>query len=359
MSGILTNGAHGFEVKVLYVKDALEEAFFEHFDQETGDAAHDEAADDVLLSHHFRDKGRCGERSAARTSLKRKAVLKKAGSSDRLGGVLSDDELHRVFRHLGCAGNNAVGIADLLELNDPVDAFLRNGDRRERIRLQIVRDGNDLIGIVRIREGVAQRAAGRLARDAIDVAVCVGRRRCNEGDVDVEVAAFNGAGSAAVRTENSSSGEESRGDGLGYWSADVVGIDACDDAGSDEFNKRGVHGEDRACRDAQILDPALGSRGNHLVHQHVAVAEMMMEAERHAAFQADLREDGVKVRQALGIARQSALDGGRCARPRGSGGECAGKGFEFDAVELIGNLAAENGLAHGYSSSSRPSMSAI
>ena len=208
MSGILTNGAHGFEVKVLYVKDALEEAFFEHFDQETGDAAHDEAADDVLLSHHFRDEGRCGERSAARTSLKRKAVLKKAGSSDGLGGVLSDDELHRVFRHLGCAGNNAVGIADLLELNDPVDAFLRNGDRRERIRLQIVRDGNDLIGIVRIREGVAQGAAGRLARDAIDVAVSVGRRRCNEGDVDLEVAAFNGAGSAAVRTENSSSGEE-------------------------------------------------------------------------------------------------------------------------------------------------------
>ena len=38
---------------------------------------------------------------------------------------------------------------------------------------------------------------------------------------------------------------------------------------------------------------------------------MMMEAEGHAAFQADLREDGVKVRQALGIARerQTNLDG--------------------------------------------------
>ena len=84
-----------------------------------------------------------------------------------------------------------------------------------------------------------------------------------------------------------------------------------------------------------------------------------MEAERHAAFQADLRKDGVKVRQALAVARQPALDGGSCARPDGSGGECAGKGFEFDAVELIGNLPAENGLAHGYSSSSRPSMSAI
>ena len=248
MSGILTDGAHGFEVKVLNVQDALEEAFFEHFDQETGDAAHDEAADDVLLTHHFRDKGRCGKRCAARTSLKRKAVLKKAGSSDRLGGVLSDDELHRVFRHLGCAGHNAVGIADLLEPNDPVDAFLRNGDRGERIWLEIIRDGNDLIGIVRIREGVAQGAAGRLARDAVDVAVSVGRRCSNEGDVDLEVAAFNGAGSAAVRTENSSSGEESRGDGLGYWSADVVRIDACDDAGSDEFNQRGVYGEDRTCR---------------------------------------------------------------------------------------------------------------
>ena len=69
--------------------------------------------------------------------------------------------------------------------------------------------------------------------------------------------------------------------------------------------------------------------------------------------------NGVKVRQALGLAGQPALDGGRCARPDGAGGKCAGKGFELDAVELIGNLAAENGLAHGYSSSSRPSMSAI
>lgn len=70
MSRILTDGAHGFEVKVLNVQNALEEAFFEHFDQETGDAAHDEAADDVLLTHHFRDEGCCGKRCAARTSLK-------------------------------------------------------------------------------------------------------------------------------------------------------------------------------------------------------------------------------------------------------------------------------------------------
>lgn len=134
-------------------------------------------------------------------------------------------------------------------------------------------------------------------------------------------------GSAAVRTENSSSGEESRGDGLGYWSADVVGIDACDNAGSDEFNKRGVHGEDRTCRDAQILDPALCSRCNHLVHQHVAVAEMMMEAERHAAFQADLREDGVKVRQALGLAGSLHLTGGAARVPEGRAANAPAKGL--------------------------------
>ena len=53
MLRILTDGLNGFQIKALYIQNGLKIPFICHIHQISGDAAHAEAAFDMVLFHHF------------------------------------------------------------------------------------------------------------------------------------------------------------------------------------------------------------------------------------------------------------------------------------------------------------------
>ena len=66
----------------------------------------------------------------------------------------------------------------------------------------MVGNDDDLIRVFGVYLGVAQGTAGRIAVGAVRVAVGVCARGAEEGDVDVNLAGFNGTRAPAVRTDD-------------------------------------------------------------------------------------------------------------------------------------------------------------
>ena len=81
--------------------------------------------------------------------------MNKAGGFNHLGGVGRDFKTHRVFRNLRRTGNNAFGVANTRHNHHRVHPGLGNGDRCQRIGFNMIGNRHYIVGIFRVRKGIA------------------------------------------------------------------------------------------------------------------------------------------------------------------------------------------------------------
>ena len=105
-------------------------------------------------------------------------------------------------RNLRRAADDLGRIADRIDLDDVIYVVALDLPRNARKRDQVVGDDDDAVGIYRIRQRKAQRAASRLAVRAIGVAEEVRRRRGNHRDVDMDFAILNRLPASAMRAQH-------------------------------------------------------------------------------------------------------------------------------------------------------------
>ena len=105
----------------------------------------------------------------------------------------------------------------------------------------------------------------------------------------MHLAGLNGAGTAAVAADDGAGLELALGDNLTHSAANAAGLDADDLALLDVIGNGVVGGTEGGRRDGQILQAQLfdGGLHDHVDHK-VAVAQVVVEAEGHAALRAAL-----------------------------------------------------------------------
>ena len=280
--GVGANRFNRLQVKALYIQQCLKAALVEHVDHVSGDAAHAVAALDALFEHHLLDVFGGGQGRAARAGLEGEAVLEQAGRLDDLGGVACHLQAHRVAGNLGGTGDDAGRVADLVNLDDVVDINLRDGEADQRVGDQVVGDNDNLLGVHRVGECVADRAAGRRSDLTGAVAHVVGGWGGDEGHVDNRGSLLHVGGSAAVAAEDNRLVHDALRDGLADLRAHVVALDAGDHAVFDVADDRLMHVKDRACVDGQIFDAHLGNLVQHHVQHIVAVSHVVVEGNGHS-----------------------------------------------------------------------------
>ena len=286
MGRVRADGLHGLQVKALHVHQRTEAARVEHVHNIPGDAAGGEGTLYLVLHHHVHQELGCGQRSAARTGLEGEAVLQQARVADDLHRALGHHQTHGVAGDLGGAGHNALGIADGGHLHHVIDVDLRDRPAQQRIGHQVVGDDDDLPGVHRIREGVAQASAGGGAKLAGAVAHRIRGRRSDEGHVDGRVAQGDVPRPAAVGAEVHRLVHQALGDAAAQSGGHVVGVDLAHHAILDVLlQRRCVHVEDGACVQRQLPDAEVRDLLHHHVQRVVAVAQVMVEGYGHATLQ--------------------------------------------------------------------------
>ena len=150
-------------IEALHIQQRPEQPFIQHIDQQSCNSALCVAAVNILLLHNFSQIHRRRQRCAARARLKGKSVLEKSGTGNDPRGGLRDGDRDGVSRHAGRAGDDSGGVTDGVNSDDIVHIDLRNRPTAERIRHQLVGDDDNFFCVLRIREGITQRAAGRFS----------------------------------------------------------------------------------------------------------------------------------------------------------------------------------------------------
>lgn len=87
-------------------------------------------------------------------------------------------------------------------LHHEIDLVLGDVDGTGRVAHQVVGQRDHPIRIAHIGVRVAERAARRDAADAVDVAVGIGGRRGDKGDVDVQIAGLDRPGATTMRVHD-------------------------------------------------------------------------------------------------------------------------------------------------------------
>ena len=153
----------------------------------------------------------------------------------------------------------------------------------------MIGDDNNVVGILGVGAGIAQRAAGNaalvVAAVAVGVAVGVTGGRAQKRHINVQLTAADGAGPAAVRAEHHRAVHETAGDLLRQLTAEAGGLDMGDDAVFDVLDQGRVDGGQRGRCQRQILVAHLRQLIHHHVDDVVAVAEVVVEADGHAVAQ--------------------------------------------------------------------------
>ena len=201
MGRVRADGLHGLQVKALHVHQRTEAARVEHVHQIAGDAAGGEGSLNLVPHHHVHQELGRGQRRAASAGLEGEAVLQKSRVANHIHRALGHHQAHGVAGDLGGAGHDALGVADGGNLHHVVDINLRDRPAQQRIGHQVVGDHDDLLGIHRVREGVAQASAGGGAELAGAVAHGIRRGRGDESHVNGRVAQGDVPGTAAVGAE--------------------------------------------------------------------------------------------------------------------------------------------------------------
>ena len=179
---------------------------------------------------------------------------------------------------------------------------------------QAVGHHDDVIGVLGVGHGIAQGTAVALAADAAAVAHAVAGGSGHHGDIDVHLAGLDGAGTAAVAADDGRGLQFAGGDDLADLAADTAGLNADHLAvlnvlGHGVMGLAQGGGGDGDVIQAQLLN---GGLHDHVDHE-VAVAQVMMEGEGHAALGAHLLEgvhDAVHDLALLGLFIAAGAGGG-------------------------------------------------
>ena len=286
MGRVRADGLHGLQVKALHVHQRTEAARVEHVHQIAGDAAGGEGALNLIPHHHVHQELCRRQRRAARAGLEGEAVLQQARVANHIHRALGHHQAHGVAGDLGGAGHDALGVADGGNLHHVIDVNFRDRPAQQRIGHQVVGDDDDLFGVHRVREGVAEAAAGGGAELAGAVTHRIRRGRGDEGHVDGRVAQGDVPGTAAVGAEVHRLVHQALGDAAAQSGGHVVRVDLAHHAILDVLLQRGcVHVEDGACVQRQLPDAEVRDLLHHHVQRVVAVAQVMVEGDGHATRQ--------------------------------------------------------------------------
>ena len=167
-----------------------------------------------------------------------------------------------------------------------------------------------MVRILGVSHGITHAAAVGLAADAAAVADTVTGRGCHKGDVDVHFTGFDGPRTAAVGTDNGRGLQLAGGNNFTDPAADAAGLDTDDLALFDVVGNRIVGVAEAGCGDGQIFQAQFFDRGLHdHVDDIVAVPQMMMEAEGHAALRTALTQGISQGSDNLGFLRSLVSSG--------------------------------------------------
>jgi hypothetical protein len=208
-------GLYGVEVEALDIEEGAEQAGVEHLDDAACDASGREAADDALRGRGFLQGGGDGEGNPARAGLEGEAVHEESGSLDDVGRRRGDLQPVGLGGDARGPGGDLPRVADGLDSHHVVHLVLRDPDRATREGHEVVRHGDHPAGIADVRHRVAEGSARRPAVHAVDVAAGVRGGRRDEGGVDPQLAARDGARPAAMRLQDRRRRQRARADGLG------------------------------------------------------------------------------------------------------------------------------------------------
>ena len=280
--GVAAQGLHRLQVEALHVQQGLETPRLEHVYHIAGDAAQAEASLDALFQHDLLEEARRRQGRAPRAGLEGEAVLQKAGALDDLGRIGGHDQAHRVPGDPGGAGDDALGVADGVHRNHIVHVDFRDGPALQGIGHQVVRNDDHFFCVHGVGDGVAQTAAGGLSEFSGAVAHGVRAGGGDEGHVDGGAPAGDVAGPSAVGAELHGLLHEAPGNLPAQSGGHVVRLQGGYHVVPDMVRQGLVDVEEGAGVDGQVLD----SQRRDLLHDHVqhvvAVAQVVVEGNRHA-----------------------------------------------------------------------------
>ncbi len=289
---------HRIEVEGLPVEDVAGEAFLQHVDQVLGRTAAHEAGLDAGLLHHAREVVDEGQRDAACSSLEGEAVAHDAAVAQKSRDEIRDAQAVGAARDLRGAADDLRRIADGFDFDDVVHVVALDLPGNAGKRNQVVGHHDHAVGIDRVGQREAQRAAGRLAVRAVSVAEEVGGRRGDHRNVDVYFAVLHCLPASAVRAQHAHAAHLAVRTVVAQRAVHAA-FDVMYRAGLHQLDHRLVTGKRSAGKPHQVsCAHARGSlqRGEG---DAVAIAQVMMAADGHAIAQAAEPQRGLEVRHAL------------------------------------------------------------
>ena len=202
MARIAGDGADRVEIEGLAVKNVADQAFLQQVDQIFGRAAADKAGFHVGLAHHAGQVIHKRQRDAAGACLEGKAVAHDAAVAQEARYQFGNPQPVGTARDLRGAADDLRGIADGVHFDDIVHVVALNLPGHAGEGHKVVGDDDDAIGINRIGQREAQRAASRLAVRAVGIAEEVRRGRGDDRDVDVHLAILHRLPASAMRAQH-------------------------------------------------------------------------------------------------------------------------------------------------------------
>jgi hypothetical protein len=163
-----------------------------------GAAAADKAGFGPGAAHDLGQVDRKGQADAAGAGLKREIGLQDARRLHKACSEVGDQQPVGGAGDGRRTGNDFGRVADARDHHHLIDVVAFNLPRGAGKGLQRVGHHNDVVGVLGVGQGKAEGAAGRRPAHSCAVAKGVGRRRGDDGDVDVHLTVLNGPVAAAV-----------------------------------------------------------------------------------------------------------------------------------------------------------------
>ena len=277
----------------MHVKQKFDQPFLHHIRENSSDSADAERGGYFFRLHFFPNEPGGGQRGPATAQLQGKSILETPGMFNDPRRVFRNQQFFGVGADPQRSRADARRIADGIDLYDKIHLGLRNTDLMQRSPNQIVGDRHDLVGASSVNHGIAERTAGRRAVDSVDIAVTVAGWRSDKGHVDLQFAAFDGPGSAAMGTNHDRVGQPAGGNELAKLSAQTAGIQRNNDARLQMRQQCVLHFAERTGGKPETANPLAGDGVDHQFHNRIAITQMMMEGNRHAILQATSFDSGL------------------------------------------------------------------
>ena len=237
---------------------------------------------DASFLHDFAQRSRRRNGRAADTGLVGEAVLEVGRVDNDLCAVVGHHQLAHIGGRLGRTGGDFFRDTDLVHHADVIDLGAVDVCRIVGERDKAVGDGYDLVSVVAVHEGIAQHAAVALTADALAVAVIVAGGRADKGNIDGRLAGLDGTDTAAVAAHDGETFQLAFRDSLPDLAAHTAGLDVGNRAILNHRHQRVMRFAEGTCADGDIFDAHLVNFLHDHVDDQISIAEMVVEAQRHA-----------------------------------------------------------------------------